>query len=54
MPASGGMNLGEEAEEDSAQMNNLIELGFLKIFYLMCLTKKKKIEVGILVGINKT
>jgi hypothetical protein len=28
----------EEKEEDCAQMNNSIELGFLKIFY--CLTKK--------------
>jgi hypothetical protein len=24
------------------QINNLVELGFLKIFYLMCLTRKKK------------
>jgi hypothetical protein len=24
------------------QINNLVELGFLKIFYLMCLTYKKK------------
>jgi hypothetical protein len=32
----------EEKEEDGAHMNNLVELGFLKIFYLMCLTKKKK------------
>jgi hypothetical protein len=39
----------EEKEEDGAQMNNSVELGFLKIFY--CLTKKKKVEVGILVGI---
>jgi hypothetical protein len=38
----------EEKEEDGAQMNNSVELGFLKIFY--CLTKKK-VEVGILVGI---
>jgi hypothetical protein len=24
------------------QINNLVELGFLKIFYLICLTRKKK------------
>jgi hypothetical protein len=29
----------EEKEEDGVQMNNSVELGFLKIFY--CLTKKK-------------
>jgi hypothetical protein len=34
------------------QINNLVELGFLKIFYLMCLIfKKKKAKVRILVGI---
>jgi hypothetical protein len=38
----------EEEKEDGAQMNNSVELGFLKIFY--CLTKKK-VEIGILVGI---
>jgi hypothetical protein len=38
----------EEKEENGAQMNNSVELGFLKIFY--CLTKKK-VEIGILVGI---
>ena len=59
-PFSGGTNLGEEAEEvrvcenkkedDGAQINNLVELGFLKIFYLICLTWKKA-EVVVLVGI---
>jgi hypothetical protein len=24
------------------KINNLVELGFLKIFYVICLTKKKK------------
>jgi hypothetical protein len=27
----------EEKEDDSAQINNLIEFGFFKIFYLLCL-----------------
>jgi hypothetical protein len=26
------------------QINNLVELGFLKIFYLMCLMRKKKLR----------
>jgi hypothetical protein len=40
----------EEKEDDGGQINNLVELGFLKIFYLMCL-RWKKAEVGVLVGI---
>jgi hypothetical protein len=58
-PASGGTNFGEEAKEHnvreeekeggSAQINNLIELRFLKIFYL-CMTWSKY-EVRVLVGI---
>jgi hypothetical protein len=36
----------EEKEDDGAQINNLVELGFSKIFYLMCLTWKKD-EVGV-------
>ena len=44
-------DVGEkEKEDDGAQINNLVELGFLKIFYLMCLTWKKA-EVRVLVGI---
>jgi hypothetical protein len=49
------MNLGKkhdirekEKENDGAQINNLVELGFLKIFYLMCLMWKKD-KVGVLV-----
>jgi hypothetical protein len=40
----------EEKDDDGSHINNLIELSFLKIFYLMCLTWKKA-KVGILVGI---
>jgi hypothetical protein len=54
-PASAGMNLEKkhdirekEKENDGAQINNLVELGFLKIFYLMCLMWKKD-KVGVLV-----
>jgi hypothetical protein len=40
----------EEKEDDGSQINNLVELGFSKIFYLMCLAWKK-VEVRVLVDI---
>ena len=40
----------EEKEDGSAQINNLVELDFFKIFCLRCLAWKKT-KLGVLVGI---
>jgi hypothetical protein len=38
------VSVKKKKKMNGAQINNLVELDFLKIFYLVCLTWKKKVR----------